>query len=128
MKKILPILTTALLLTGVTSLFGQTAAEKDHSATAKAKAKSAVSDADTTYGRIKEITAGQKVAINVDNAPDKTFDLTNKDLSVKLAKGLKVGDPVKIIEHSVAGKTKTVSITKHTGGGVTHGDPKPLTK
>ena len=40
----------------------------------------------------------------------------------------KVGDPVKVQEHEVAGKTKSVAITKHTGGGVTHGDPHPVTK
>ena len=82
-----------------------------------AKGKPAV-----TYARVKEFTAGQKIVLDVDNAPDKSFDLTDKDVSVKLAPGLKVGDPVKITEHSVAGKTKTVSITHHSGGGVKHGD------
>jgi len=101
----------------------------EHSAAnAKAKAKEAASDHDVTYGRIKELTAGQKVVINIDNAPDKSFDLSDKDVAVKLAKGLKVGDPVKIQEHEIAGKTKSVAITKHTGGGVTHGDPHPVTK
>jgi hypothetical protein len=128
MKNILPVLTTALLLTGGTALFAQAPADHDHTANTKAKAKAAVSDADVTYGRIKELTAGSKVVINVDNAPDKTFDLADKDVTVKMGKGLKVGDPVKINEHEVMGKTKSVSIMKHTGGGVTHGDPKPLTK
>jgi hypothetical protein len=81
-----------------------------------------------TYGRVKELTAGQKVVINVDNALDKTFDLSDKDVAVKLGKGLKVGDPVKVKEHEVAGKTQSVVITKHTGGGVTHGEPNPITK
>jgi hypothetical protein len=79
---------------------------------------------DVTYGRVKEITAGQKVVIDVDNAMDKSFDLTDKDVAVKLAPGLKVGDPVKVTEHSVAGKTKRVEITHHAGGGVSHGDKK----
>jgi hypothetical protein len=131
MKHILPVFTTALLLTGGSALFAQapqTPTDRDATATTKARAKDAVSDADVTYGRIKELTAGQKVVINVDNAPDKTFDLADKDLSVKLPKGLKVGDTVKINEHSVLGKTKSVTISKHSGGGVTHGDPKPVTK
>jgi uncharacterized protein YceK len=129
-KGTLQVSLAALLLTGCGSLFAQTATEKvEHSAKkAKAKTKAAVSDKDVTYGRIKELTAGQKVVINVDNAPDKTFDMTDKDVAVKLGKGLKVGDPVKVQEHEVAGKTKSVTITKHTGGGVTHGDPHPLTK
>jgi sRNA-binding protein len=94
----------------------------------KESAKAAMTDHDVTYGRIKELTAGQKVVINVDNAPDKTFDMTDKSVKVTMAKTLKVGDPVKIQEHEVAGKTKAVTITKHTGGGVKHGDPHPLTK
>jgi hypothetical protein len=110
----------ALLLAGSPALFGQS--------TTKEKAKAAASDHDVTYGRIKELTAGQKVVINVDNAPDKSFDLADKDLHVTLGKGLKVGDPVKVQEHEVAGKTKSVTITKHTGGGVKHGDPNPVTK
>jgi hypothetical protein len=79
---------------------------------------------DVTYGRVKEITPGQKVVVDVDNAIDKSFDLTDKDVAVKLASGLKVGDPVKITEHSVAGKTKSVQITRHAGGNVSHGDKK----
>jgi hypothetical protein len=94
----------------------------------KARAKAAASDKDVTYGRIKELTPGQKVVINVDNAPDKSFDLSDKDVAVKLAKGLKVGDPVKVQEHDVVGKTQSVMITKHTGGGVKHGDPNPVTR
>ena len=112
-----------LVTCGVFLAQGQTTAERT-----KGTAKAAVSDTDVTYGRIKELTAGHKVVINVDNAPDKSFDLTDKDVAVKLAKGLKVGDPVKVQEHDVAGKTKSVMITKHTGGGVTHGDPHPITK
>jgi len=125
-NKTMPVFVAALMLTGVGGLFAQSAAANaDH---AKNSAKAAVSDNDVTYGRIKELTAGHKVVINVDNAPDKTFDMSDKDVAVKLAKGLKVGDPVKVQEHEVAGKTKSVMISKHTGGGVTHGDPHPVTK
>ena len=130
MKKTLRLSIAALLLTSGSAVFAyapQTSAEETGTK-ARAKAKDAVSDKDVTYGRIKELTAGQKIVINVDNAPDKEFDLADKDVAVKLGKGLKVGDPVKLQEHEVAGKTKSVTISKHTGGGVTHGEPNPVTK
>lgn len=118
------------VLTTSSGLIAQTAGARAERAAenTKAKVKAAVSDKDVTYGRIKELTAGQKVVINVDNAPDKSFNLADKDVTVKLGRGLKVGDPVKLQEHDVAGKTTSVTITKHTGGGVQHGDPHPLTK
>ena len=78
-------------------------------------------DADVTYGRIKELNAGRKVVIDVDNAIDKSFDLTDNDESVNMAADLKVGDPVKVTEPKVNGK-KTVEIIHHAGGGVRHGD------
>ena len=129
MYRTLVLSAAALLLTG-TGAFAQTAKDKAEHATetTKSRAKAAASDMDVTYGRVKEITPGQKVVINVDNYPDKTFDLADKDLAVKMGKGLKVGDPVKVEEHDVMGKTKSVNITKHTGGGVKHGDPNPVTK
>lgn len=130
MKHLSPILTTFVLLTGGTLLFGQTptpSAESEKSST-RARADTKKTDADITYGRIKELTAGQKVVIDIDNAPDKSFDLTDKSVSVKLAKNLKVGDPVKVTEHEVVGKTKSVTIMKHTGGGVAHGDKDPASK
>lgn len=117
----------ALVLLGATALFGQ-ATPQEHATTAKEKAKAAVKDTDVSYGRIKELTAGEKVVIDVDNAIDKSFDLTSKDVTVNLAKGLKVGDPVRIREHEVAGKTKSVTITKHSGGGVAHGDKDAAAK
>ena len=128
----LPILKTALLILGASALFAQVttpAAEREHTGTkTKAKVKAAAADVDASYGRIKELTAGQKVVIDIDNAVDKTFDLSDKALSVKLAKGLKVGDPVKVNEREVAGKTKSVTISKHSGGGVAHGDKDPAAK
>jgi hypothetical protein len=123
--KLVPIFTMILLLSCGTAVFGQTPAHKDHTdetKSAKAHAKAAAADTDATYGRIKELTAGQKVVIDVDNAPDKEFELASKDVAVKMGKGLKVGDPVKVVEHDVAGKTKTVSITRHAASGVKHGD------
>jgi hypothetical protein len=50
------------------------------------------------------MTAGQKVVVDVDNAIDKSFDLTDKNTTVHLAKGLKVGDPVKVTESETNGK------------------------
>ena len=130
MYKTQRLMLAALLVAGCSGLFGQTAAQKMENAgeRTKARAKAAVTDKDVTYGRIKELTAGNKVVINVDNAPDKTFEMKDKDVAVHLGKGLKVGDPVMVRETDVAGKTKSVTISKHTGGGVTHGDPHPLTK
>ena len=78
-------------------------------------------DKKITYGRVKEFTAGQKVVIDIDNALDKTYDLTETNTTYKVAKDLKVGDPVMITENEVASK-KTIEIVKHSGGGVKHGD------
>jgi hypothetical protein len=77
--------------------------------------------ADVTYGRVKEMTAGQKVVIDVDNAMDKSYDLTDKDMSMKMASGLKVGDPVKITETDRNGK-KMVNIVKDRSAHAKHGD------
>jgi len=120
MKHILSMFLAPMLLIGPNLL----AADASHSSAMSFADKSTASKPDVTYGRVKELTAGQKVVIDVDNAVDKTFDLNDKDVTVKLASGLKVGDPVKVTEHSVAGKTKSVAITRHTGGGVSHGDKK----
>jgi ribosomal protein S17 len=73
--------------------------------------------ATVTYGKIKELTPSQKVVIEVKNAIDKRFELNDKDLTVNLDNELKVGDMVKVAEtKSALGKTKSVTITKHTGG------------
>src|SRR3954452_6103605 len=76
--------------------------------------------ADVTYARVKEVTEGQKIVLDVNNAPDKSFDLTDKDTKVTLAQGLKVGDPVKVSERTVNGK-KVVDIVHDSEGGVKHG-------
>jgi hypothetical protein len=78
-------------------------------------------DADVTYGRIKELKAGQRVVIDIDNALDKSFDLEGADESVNMAADLKIGDPVKITEHKVNGK-KTINIVRHADPDVRHGD------
>jgi hypothetical protein len=119
MRQVLPMMLATLLLAGASVTVAQA-----QTATANPDAKITKGKPDVTYGRVKELTAGQKVVIDIDNAVDKSFDLTDKDLTVKLASGLKVGDPVKVTEHSVAGKTKSVQITRHSGGGVSHGDKK----
>ena len=108
-------------------LAGQAPTPADQAET-RARTEAKKAEGDVSYGRIKEVTAGQKVVIDVDDAPDKSFDLTDKDLTVKLGKDLKVGDTVKVTEHSVLGKTKSAMIAKHTGGGVTHGDKDPAKK
>jgi hypothetical protein len=61
-------------------------------------------DQKATYGRVKEFTAGQKIVIDVDNAPDKNHNLTDTSNTYKLASDLKVGDPVMITQSDVAGR------------------------
>jgi hypothetical protein len=119
----------ATLTFAATALFGQatTPTDREHTAT-RTRTEAKTTDTDATYGRIKELTAGQKVVVDVDNAVDKSFDLNDKDLKVHMAKGLKVGDPVKVVEHESLGKTKSVTISKHSGGGVAHGDKDPAAK
>jgi hypothetical protein len=85
------------------------------------RSASTTQKADVTYGRIKELTPGQKVVVDVDNKMDKSFDLTDKDKTYHLASGLKVGDPVMVTERDHNGK-KMVDIARHAGDGVKHGD------
>jgi hypothetical protein len=129
MKRILPLLTTSFLLTAGIALYGQEPAPPARDDTTRARAADKKMDGNVTYGRIKELMPGHKVVIDVDNAPDKSFDLTDKNLTVKLDPGLKVGDTIKVMEHNDAlGKTKTAEISKHSGGGVVHGDKDPASK
>jgi hypothetical protein len=107
----------------LTPAFSQVTPAPERGATPGERGRSeATKDVDVTFGAIKEITAGQKVVVNVDNAMDKTYDLTDKSVSVKLAKGLKVGDAVKVTDREHDGK-HMITIAKHSGGGVKHGDP-----
>jgi hypothetical protein len=55
-------------------------------------------DVELLYGRIKELKGGQKIVIQVDNGPDKTYNLADKDKSIKVAEALAIGDPVKVME------------------------------
>jgi hypothetical protein len=66
-------------------------------------------DVDLVYGRIKELKGGQKIVIQVDNAPDKTYNLADKDRSIKVTEGLAVGDRVKVMESK---ETKGVQIVR----------------
>lgn len=127
-------LACGLLIGGTATLSAQAqqaqdAAKKAGQATGDAaknagqSAERAVTDHDATYGRVKEFTAGKKLVVDVNNAPDKDYDLTKTNENVVIAPGLKVGDPVKITEMDVAGK-KTVNIAMDNTPGVEHGDPK----
>ena len=73
---------------------------------------------DATYGRVKELTA-DKLVVDVDNAPDKSFDL--KKEAVSLGQNLKVGDPVRLVGSKINGKTSW-DVTRDDGSGVKHGD------
>ena len=66
-------------------------------------------DIDVVYGRIKEVKAGQKIVVHVDNARDKTYDLADKNRTITVAEDLAVGDPVKVLE---AKTTKGVQIVR----------------
>jgi hypothetical protein len=121
-------LNTALLcglLLGGTAALSAQAPQNSPETTPRANtpqqsAERTTTDKDATYGRVKEFTAGQKLVIDVDNAPDKSYDLA-KDKDVVMAPGLKVGDPVKITESDVNGK-KTVNIAMENNPNVQHGD------
>lgn len=82
---------------------------------------------DVTYARVKEFSAGKTIVLDVDNAIDKSFDLTKQDPTVQLPANIKVGDPVKITERNVEGK-KTVEIALDSEGGAKHGDNDPVQK
>jgi hypothetical protein len=129
MNRIGPVLTATFIL-GTTLMFGQatTPPVEGTPGNTRARTEGKATDKDATYGRVKELTAGQKVVIDIDNAVDKSFDLSDKDLKVTMAKGLKVGDTVKVVEREKLGKTTAVTITKHSGGGVAHGDKDPAAK
>lgn len=77
--------------------------------------------ANVTFARVKEFNAGKKLVLDVDDAIDKSFDLTQTDPTVKVPAGLKVGDPVKVTENTVNGK-KSVDIALDAEGGAKHGD------
>jgi len=128
MRKYIQLAMCGLLIGGATlsaqvPQAAEDAAKQGGQATQKAgqTAERAVTG-DATYGRVKEFKAGDKLVLDINNAPDKSYDLS-KDRDVVVAPGLKVGDPVKITESEVNGK-KTTNITMDNTPGVEHGDPK----
>jgi hypothetical protein len=80
------------------------------------KAPEKAKNADAVYGRIKTVTTGQKVVIDVDKGRDKTFNLADSKVVVRIAEGLAVGDPVKVIETKTKGN-HTVDIVRNTESG-----------
>ena len=68
---------------------------------------------DAVYGRIKTVTTGDKIVIAVDNAPDKTYNLRDSKVTVRVAEGLEAGAPVKVLESEVKGN-RSVDIVRNT--------------
>jgi hypothetical protein len=66
-------------------------------------------DVELVYGRIKELKGGQRIVIQVDNAPDKTYNLADKDRTITVADALAIGDRVKVLESK---ETKGVQIVR----------------
>src|ERR1700741_3348746 len=71
---------------------------------------------ETTLAHVKEFDVGKKIVLDVENAIDKSYDLTKPDPDVKVAAGLKVGDAVKVTEQEIGGK-KTVEIALDASAG-----------
>lgn len=68
-------------------------------------------EVEAVHGKIKEVRAGEKIVIDVDNAPDKTYNLADEKRTVRVAEGLAIGDPVKVLESDVEGN-KAVEIVR----------------
>src|SRR5262245_36805633 len=89
----------SLLVTSALSVPAQQTKSPDPQPDQVLKAATEKSDGvDLVYGRIKELKSGQKLVIQVDNGPDKTYNLTDKDRNIKVADALAVGDRVKVME------------------------------
>ena len=67
---------------------------------------------DAIYGKIKNVTNGQKIVIAVDNGLDKTYSLADPKVTVRVAEGLLVGSPVKVLETEVKGN-RSVDIVRN---------------
>jgi hypothetical protein len=80
----------------------------DHAAQAENRAGK---DDGGSFGRIKEVKAGQKIVIQIDGAPDKTYNLADAQKTITIAEGLAVGDPVKVLETDKRG-VKSVQIVR----------------
>ena len=111
-------LIAAVLLFGGTLLMGQDTSRARVEGQGQADR---IANPEVTFARVKEFNAGKKLVLDVDNAVDKSFDLSKSDPTVNVPAGLKVGDPVKITEHTVNGK-KTFDVAMDSEGGAKHGD------
>jgi hypothetical protein len=78
-------------------------------------------DADVTIGTLKTFEPGKKVVVDVRWRPDLEYELSDADVAVQVAPGLKVGDPVVAVEHEENGR-RTVMIRR---GGEAHWETKP---
>ena len=79
------------------------------------KAVDSKKNTDAIYGRIKNVTSGQKIVIEVDKAPDKTYNLADPKRTVRVAEGLAVGDSVRVLESKTKG-VEAVDIVRNVGG------------
>jgi hypothetical protein len=77
--------------------------------------KRTADDVKVIYGKLKEVTKGSKVVVQLEQSPDRTFDLKDKDTSVNIAEGLAVGDHVKVSESKKNGRHH-VEIARQTAG------------
>jgi hypothetical protein len=64
------------------------------------------------YGRIKDVTDGQKIVIDVDRGRNRTYSLNDPKAVIRVADGLAVGDPVKVLDTKVKGN-RTVDIVRN---------------
>ena len=113
----------ALVLTGsFCPLPAQEAGKPTPEDVVKARSKDDKQDG-VTYGRIKEVKAGQKIVVAVDGAPDKTYNLADAKRTITLAEGLAIGDPVKVMGTDKKG-AKTVQIVRDIQAGSRSRDRK----
>ena len=68
------------------------------------------------YGKIKTVTAGDKIVVDVDKGRDRTYNLADPKVAVRVAEGLAIGDSVKILEGKTKGN-RTIDIVRNTDGG-----------
>ena len=80
------------------------------------KAVDSNKNTDAVYGRIKNVTTGQKIVIEVDKGRDKTYNLADPKVAVRVAEGLAVGDPVKVLESKTKGN-RAVDIVRNVDAG-----------
>ena len=80
------------------------------------KAVDSNKNTDAIYGRIKNVTTGQKIVIEVDKGKDKTYNLADPKAVVRVAEGLAVGDPVKVLESKTKGN-RSVDIVRNVDAG-----------